>query len=134
MCIVQTGIMLHRSPRCSMRLLLPMMLAGLLLPAQARVVGIWTDIEDLTPQENMTFLETIRQATVAAHSGGLRFAVDAQVGWSIENISADSTRPIYMDVMDIVDEVTLMDYFRSRHHTLLASYMHAFDCIRCLAG
>eukprot|EP01050_Picozoa_sp_SAG11_P009050 SAG11_NODE_829_length_6967_cov_7.039196_4_plen_104_part_00 len=96
-----------------LRMLLPMMLMGLLARVvQARVVGIWTDIEDLAPYGNMSFLETIRQATAAAHTGGLRFAVDAQVGWSIENISADSTRPIYMDVMDIVDEVTLMDYFR----------------------
>jgi len=59
----------------------------------------------------MTFIETLREATDIAHSAGLRFAVDAQVGWAFENISAAASRPTHMAVMDIVDEVTMMDYF-----------------------
>eukprot|EP01051_Picozoa_sp_SAG22_P039827 SAG22_NODE_21174_length_259_cov_0.650000_1_plen_64_part_10 len=64
-----------------MSLLRLLLAAAAMGAAQARVVGIWTDIEGLAPHGNMTFLETIRQATAAAHTGGLCFAVDAQVGW-----------------------------------------------------
>ena len=34
-----------------------------------------------------------------------------KVGWGFENLSPSSTRPTYMDVMDVVDEITIMDYF-----------------------
>ena len=73
--------------------------------------GVWTDIEDTQTRGGMTFIETLREATDIAHSAGLRFAVDAQVGWAFENISTAASRPTHMAVMDIVDEVTMMDYF-----------------------
>merc|ERR1711969_333734 len=80
-------------------------------PAAPSRAGVWTDIEDTQTRGGMTFIETLREATDIAHSAGLRFAVDVQVGWAFENISAAATRPTHMAVMDIVDEVTMMDYF-----------------------
>ena len=76
-----------------------------------RVTGIWTDIEDTQARGGMTFIETLRQATAVAHTAGLRFAVDAQVGWAFENVTVGASRPTHQEVMDIVDEVTMMDYF-----------------------
>ena len=90
---------------------LALLLLLLATPAHAKVVGVWTDIEGLGAHDNMTFIEAITQATAAAHTGGLRFAVDAQVGWGFESLTTGSTRPTHMDVMDIVDEITIMDYF-----------------------
>ena len=75
--------------------------------AAARVTGVWTDIEsggDIVGQY-------LRNATATAHSAHLRFAVDAQVGWSTQRNTVDPTRPVHEQVMDIVDEVVLMDYF-----------------------
>ena len=120
-----------------MQRLLLMVVAAVVItrPATARVVGVWTDIEGLAPHENMTFIQTITAATTVAHSAGLRFAVDAQVSWSFENLSASATRPTHMEVMDIVDEITIMDYFSGCNDPLSTEGMpcHITQAIMWLA-
>ena len=95
--------------------------------AGGRVVAVWTDIEAImggrgTPNattpptaadvaRSERFIEVIANASTLAHTGGFRLAVDANAAWS-GRVSTDlPLRPLHQQVMDIVDEITLMDYF-----------------------
>ena len=75
---------------------------------EANVTAVWTDIES----HSTIVGGYLRNATSLAHGAGLRLAVDAQVGWAFES-NGDPSRPVHEQVMDIVDEITLMDYFTS---------------------
>lgn len=93
------------------------LVAALLLQsntAHARVTGVWTDIES----HEQIVGEYLRNATAIAHTANLRMVVDAQVGWAIEQNTQDPGRPVHEQVMDIVDEVCLMDYFTGCAGTL----------------
>jgi hypothetical protein len=88
-------------------------------PTAGKLVGVWIDVEgpDTPPGtgDATVFTRTLAQASSIARKAGLRFAVDAMVGWTHGNMTnADHLgppRPIYQQVMDIVDEITVMDYF-----------------------
>ena len=86
-------------------------------PASARVTATWIDVEDheaiIVGRNASRDRGWLQNATAIAHTAGLRFAADAQVGWAFAGNSADPTRPVHQQVMDIVDEITLMDYFSS---------------------
>ena len=86
-------------------------LAAAVLPSlgAARVVGVWTDIEN----SHTIVGDYLRNATTIAHTAGLRLAVDTQVGWGFAGNTEDPSRPVFEQVMDIVDELTIMDYFTS---------------------
>ena len=84
-------------------------------PVSARVTATWIDVEDheaiIVGRNASRDRGWLQNATNIAHTAGLRFAADAQVGWAFAGNSADPTRPVHQQVMDIVDEITLMDYF-----------------------
>jgi hypothetical protein len=86
-------------------------------PVSAKVVAVWIDVEDhdaIVDGRNATVDKGwLQNATEIAHTAGLRFAADAQVGWAFAGNKADPSRPVHQQVMDIVDEITLMDYFSS---------------------
>ena len=84
---------------------------------EGKVVGVWTDIED----HGSIVGGYLSNATQIAHSVNLRLAVDAQVGWASESNTVDPRRPVSQQVMDIVDQVTLMDYFTSCSKTSRSS-------------
>eukprot|EP01052_Picozoa_sp_SAG31_P022208 SAG31_NODE_1755_length_7344_cov_7.207039_6_plen_235_part_00 len=89
---------------------------ALLTPdADAKVTAVWIDVEDhdviISGRNSTRDRGWLENATSIAHAAGLRFAADAQVGWALSGNSADPTRPVHEQVMDIVDEITLMDYF-----------------------
>ena len=77
-----------------------MLLLGVLLVlccgqrAAGRVTGVWTDIES---HEEIVG-DYLRNATAEAHKSQLRFAVDAQVGWAIEQNTVDPQRPVHEQV------------------------------------
>ena len=85
------------------------------VPASAKVTATWIDVEDheaiIVGRNASRDRGWLQNATNIAHTAGLRFAADAQVGWAFAGNSADPTRPVHQQVMDIVDEITLMDYF-----------------------
>ena len=90
------------------------LLLGLLLllqlhpqPSQGKIVGVWTDIE----AHSEIVGEYLANASAIARGAGLRLTVDAQVGWAFEANTVDPSRPVHQQVMDLVDEITLMDYF-----------------------
>ena len=62
--------------------------------AAARVTGVWTDIES----HEAIVGDYLRNATAEAHKSQLRFAVDAQVGWAIEQNTVDPQRPVHEQV------------------------------------
>ena len=107
---------------CLQQQLLPQLLLLQLCfrPCMGRVTGVWTDIES----SGHIVGEYLRNATAEAHKARLRFAVDAQVGWAIEQNAVDPHRPVHEQVMDIVDEVTLMDYFTGCNVALSTATTH----------
>ena len=62
--------------------------------AAARVTGVWTDIES----HEAIVGDYLRNATAEANKSQLRFAVDAQVGWAIEQNTVDPQRPVHEQV------------------------------------
>ena len=97
--------------------LLGVMLGCLVPRVTSKIVAVWIDVEDheaiIDGRNASVDKGWLQNATNIAHSANLRFAADAQVGWAFAGNSADPTRPVHQQVMDIVDEVTLMDYFTS---------------------
>jgi len=83
------------------------------ISCEARIVGVWTDIENHAEIVG----EYLANASAIARSAKLRLAVDAQVGWAFEANTVDPSRPVHQQVMDIADEITLMDYFTSCTNT-----------------
>ena len=92
--------------------------------ASAKVTGVWIDVEGIygtfcphmtggCAPRTTTFIDTLRNATAVAHGQSLRFAVDANVAWATATGTDEAQRPLSQQVMDIVDEITLMDYFDS---------------------
>jgi hypothetical protein len=84
-------------------------------PVASKIVAVWIDVEDheaiIDGRNASVDKGWLQNATEIAHSAELRFAADAQVGWAFAGNTADPTRPVHQQVMDIVDEITLMDYF-----------------------
>ena len=85
--------------------------------ACSKVVAVWIDVESheaiIDGRNASVDKGWLQNATNIAHSARLRFAADAQVGWAFAGNDADPNRPVHQQVMDIVDEITLMDYFTS---------------------
>jgi hypothetical protein len=84
-------------------------------PVSSKIVAVWIDVEDheaiIDGRNASVDSGWLQNATEIAHSADLRLAADAQVGWAFAGNAADPTRPVHQQVMDIVDEITLMDYF-----------------------
>ena len=113
-----------------MLLVLPLLLLLVSL-AEAKVSGVWIDVEGIDgaycPTESATdcadrtatFIATLHNAPAIAHEAGLRFAVDANVAWATATgtdavpdadryLCPEAQRPLHQQVMDIaVSQPTL---------------------------
>ena len=78
--------------------------------SHAFVTGVWTDIEN---RSSITTGDFLLNATALAHGAGLRMAVDAPPSWALQASAAAPDDPLHEQLMDVVDEVTLMDYWTS---------------------
>ena len=106
-----------------MLLVLPLLLLLVSL-AEAKVSGVWIDVEGIDgaycPTESAadcagrtaTFIATLHNATAIAHEAGMRFAVDANVAWATATgtdavpdadryLCPEAQRPLHQQVMDI---------------------------------
>eukprot|EP01052_Picozoa_sp_SAG31_P034499 SAG31_NODE_4041_length_3642_cov_2.683601_1_plen_1147_part_01 len=96
--------------------------------AEPLVTAVWVDIEN-----GSTIVgDYLRNASAVAHTAGLKMAVDAQVQWAFKIYADSPSQPLYQQLMNIVDEITLMDYWTACANVTVESSGESCDPTQAL--